>query len=758
VRRGVAITLVLAGLCAPGAAAAARAKDGPAPCSSGDPPHPYHGRCATYSGLNTWYGSHGLGFPSPLGWGLCAVRAGSGGDYPSPSYAYTLTSAPSGSDTSKMNALGWALSDAHRQGWWEWGHSGSFSAIDVAVAAKLYYDHLVWGEKLPSLDAATTHALNALQALEETATGMTGPPIVTLALNGGGTTIETTGAINVAIAAPGSGKGIPGQVVTLTLSGATFNANHSTSANVMTNSAGFASAGFTTDSLNPSKVTATSTVTLAQPGLLFYGPTRIILNAQTITGPHAPVSHKSTLTLTATGAPRGRVQVHKAGDDEPYLPVAGAVFQVIDGAGDVMDTLVTDASGLTQVSGPLLTGTYTVHEEAPPPGYAAGSDVTATVSANATTLVEVGPSDGDLAIRGSVTVTKLDAETATPLSGAVFSVTYDPSDHLRADGPTTTCTTGTDGTCTFEDLLPGHYEFDEISPPANYLPLDPDQWLYVGPGEQLGLTFHDAPKLVELGAFKFNAGNGRAIPGAVYDLYVVDPGPPTAPPTPPPDAVGFAGLTFEDRRTTDDNGQLTFVVRAGFSWCLRELYVPPGYVVDPALHCTNTISRTNLHVVNLPEATSTVRLAVHKFTAGSMAAGIPFAYYALFVRDPFPVGYAPPPVPSHLTVPPASTLWAIGYTDEAGRLVFTVPSGHEWCVREETAPAGFVLDPGLHCTGVLDADAATAPTTVAVAELAYTGAPGYLAVVSVALLAAGLALVRVGRRARRLGHYRDEDH
>src|ERR1700722_13127850 len=79
--------------------------DGPAPCSVGGPPFPFHGFCATYSGDNTWYGSYGPCFPTDEGWGFCADPPASGGDYPAPDYEYVPSSAPRGAMTGEDGAL-----------------------------------------------------------------------------------------------------------------------------------------------------------------------------------------------------------------------------------------------------------------------------------------------------------------------------------------------------------------------------------------------------------------------------------------------------------------------------------------------------------------------------------------------------------------------------------------------------------------------------------------------------------------------------
>lgn len=706
--------------------------------------------CATYNGNNTYFGLHGLGFPSPLGWGLCAVRPAQGGGYPAPGYQYTLGSAPSGANLSRTNALGWAFSDAQRQGLWTKGQPGSFSVDQIAVAAKLLYDNVVWGTPLPTLDAATQRALTTLRGLMNAATGITNPPTLALSLQGGGTTLQTTGTLIATVTAPGVSGGLAGIPITLSASGATFDQNHLATITLTTNTSGRVSAPFTTTSNTPSTVTATANAVLALPGLLFYGPTIIVPSAQIIASPRAPLAASQRLTLTASGAPTGTVQVQKNGDDTAYFPVSDAVFQVLDSSSAVVATLVTDAQGLSPVSDPLPVGTYTLHELTPPAGYAPAGDQTFSIVANTLTALTVTPAEGDAIRRANVTIEKLDALSHTDLAGAVYSITFDPTNTHQDNGATLTCTTDATGRCGWSDLLPGNYLLREVTPPPNYQPNNVARWIYVGPDEVHTYNYLDTPQFVTLSARKFNAETDQVIAHATYDLYVEDPAPPGPLPTPPADTEHFSDLTFMERGTTDESGHLTFTVRAGYAWCLLEVSVPEPYVIDPALHCTGVLNANARSApLALPEHPSLVALDVRKFNATDPNQGVPGAYYALFVRDPFPSGYEPSPAPTNIAVPPGTTLWAVDATNAKGLLRFSVPSGSSWCVRELTAPADYHLDPALHCTGVLTSSTPAAQLSVAVPELAFTGLPLTPVVLAVVFLAAGAICVAVGSRSRR---------
>ncbi|MEI6454592.1 MAG: hypothetical protein WCO31_08375, partial [Actinomycetes bacterium] len=70
--------------------------------------------------------------------------------------------------------------------------------------------------------------------------------------------------------------------------------------------------------------------------------------------------------------------------------------------------------------------------------------------------------------------------------------------------------------------------------------------------------------------------------------------------------------------------------------------------------------------------------------------------------------------------------WGEGTTSASGTLSFSVPAGHAWCFKEISAPADYLLDPGLHCTSLVDkSNAPLAALAIPEVEgLAVTG--GYL--------------------------------
>jgi hypothetical protein len=736
-------------LSAPALALAPRA-DGITTCTAGPAPFAWHGTCATYNGNNTYFGLHGLGFPTPLGFGLCAVRPASGGSYPAPGYKYAAGSAPAGANLTRSNALGWAFSEAQRLGYWQAGVPGVATANQVGAGAKLLYDNVVWGTAIPVLDTGTRAALTTLQNLVTSVGAISGTPSLSLSLDGGGNSVATAGVVTLALSAPGSLLPLALHSITLSAKGATFSASGLSTLTLITNGAGVATAAFNATSLTASSISITAQTQQAEPGLLFYGPTAIILNAQILATPRAPISQTRTLFLSTTGLATGTVQVHKTGDDPTYLPLSDGVFNLYDNNQVLVDTLTTDGNGLSNISLPLPVGDYLLREHVAPIGYASSPDINVHVAANALSTVDVGPAQGDRALRGGLSILKRDAPTQQFLAGASFHLTYDSTHSGVADVDVGQCVTNSLGHCQWNDLLPGWYEVTEASPPANYAPSGLRAWIYVEGGVTYQAQYTNSPLYVTLSARKFNALiAGTAIANATYDLYAATPFPPDPAVTPPVDAESYAGLRFMERGTTDAQGHLSFSLRAGYAWCLHEVSAPPAYIIDPALHCTGILTTTARSALALPEIPSLVQLRIHKFNAVAANQGVPNAYYALFVRDPFPSGFAAPPNPSNVLVPEGMTMWAIAKSDVGGHLNFTIPAGHSWCVRELEAPADYVLDPGLHCTGILTHSSRAADLQLAVPEvLALTGLSSALPLAATLLTALGLSLMTLARRRR----------
>ncbi len=720
----VALAILLVPLGSESPASAAQLRNGPAACSSGNPPSPYKGYCGTYGGKNTWYGTYGLGFPGTLGWVLCANTPSNAGAYPSPSYAYTATTAPAAIRTSGNVALGFALSEAAARGWVTGGNPGQFSANELGAAMRILSTEQWWSTPTVTMEPGLTRAYNALRALLSAATDSTATPTVSITVSGGDTTFTTSTALTGRLTFPGSGRPLAGTTVKWTVSGATFSsAGGPTTLSTATDAAGRTTVTVVNTGASVHPITISAVATVGQRNITFLRPTIYVPSAQIVGA--APGATRIARSLSVnSGVPTGTISLEKQGDAGPYLDLSGAEFDVIDGAGQVVDTLTTSSLGLAGPTEDLPIGTYTVRETTPPWGYVPAPDQTVTVTAGATTLVSLTGALIEQSTRAELGITKIDATTKRPLVGATFHLERDPLHTGNFSEDIGTCTTVLDGTCPLSgatSLLAGDYRLTETAaPPGYHLPEDPIVYVTLIPGEVRMVTFADDAILVALPIDKRNASQpGVGVPGAVYDLYAVDPGPLGGPlESPPSDATSLAGATWYARATTAHDGTLVFLVPVGVTWCVVEHSSPPGFLLDPAVRCTGgPLTKTSAPIV-IDESEHLVTLSVEKYNSDSPGTGVPGAVYDLFVEGAIPAGYAPPPVPTVVEVPAGYHYFGAGITDQGGALHFRVPSGQMWCVRERTAPPNYVLDHALRCTSQpLIIDPGPTAVTLAVPEI-----------------------------------------
>ena len=127
----------------------------------------------------------------------------------------------------------------------------------------------------------------------------------------------------------------------------------------------------------------------------------------------------------------------------------------------------------------------------------------------------IAPEKVNLSNCGSVKIIKTD-DAGAPLAGAVFELYNDnaPTGGTRGDEDTATgqaCTTGTDGTCTIDDVVQGEYWVVETTTPAGHDPAA-DQHVTVTPSTTpVELTFVD-PR--QRGAIKVTKLRKHAADGA----------------------------------------------------------------------------------------------------------------------------------------------------------------------------------------------------------------------------------------------------
>lgn len=291
----------------------------------------------------------------------------------------------------------------------------------------------------------------------------------------------------------------------------------------------------------------------------------------------------------------GTISIAKSVPDAAYYGPGGAVFQIKDGFGNVLDTLVTDANGN---AGPSITLTttatgvqYDVDETVAPPGYGLAPDEVVTVLPFQNTVASFTGAYEEPALASQLGAEKIDATTGDPLAGATFDFTFDTTNNGIYNQTLGSCTTPASGTCqpptenTTGGWLAGWYRVTETSAPPGYW-LDPAtavQTVYLSPGASTvaSVTFADQ----YLGSLSLTkSGNDAAywpVTGAVFTVT-----------GPAPSTTTVGTLTVGPTGTTNT---LTGLVPGTYG--LAETTVPAGYtsvapftVVVTAGHATTTTS------------------------------------------------------------------------------------------------------------------------------------------------------------------------
>ena len=171
------------------------------------------------------------------------------------------------------------------------------------------------------------------------------------------------------------------------------------------------------------------------------------------------VKRKQTSTVNATNTKvKGVLQITKL-EKKSKLPIAGAVFEVYDKDGNVVDKITTDASGIG-TSKELPKGTYTYKEISVPDGYIMDTEtrefsVTETVNAIRETIYNEK-------IVGQLRLIKIGNDGERPLEGAEFEI-YDKDKKVVGK-----LVTDKDGKAISEELGKGTYTYKETKAPYGY--------------------------------------------------------------------------------------------------------------------------------------------------------------------------------------------------------------------------------------------------------------------------------------------------
>ena len=247
----------------------------------------------------------------------------------------------------------------------------------------------------------------------------------------------------------------------------------------------------------------------------------------------------------------GKINILKVDSADENIKLPGAVFEVKDSQGTVVDTITTDENGVG-TSKELPYGSYTVAEVSAPSGYElSGESKNVTIDSNGQ-IIELTFKNSKLL--GSIAIEKVDSEDSEiKLKGAEFKV-------LNSDGEEVgNIVTGEDGKGSLGSLPYGEYTVIETKAPDGYeLSLD----LVVVEVNSKAVVYKTITNTKILGKINIlkvdSADENIKLPGAVFEVK---------------DSQG----TVVDTITTDENGVGTSKELPYGSYTVAEVSAPSGY-------------------------------------------------------------------------------------------------------------------------------------------------------------------------------------
>ena len=249
---------------------------------------------------------------------------------------------------------------------------------------------------------------------------------------------------------------------------------------------------------------------------------------------------KGSLTINKTDADTGKV-------------LAGVTYRLYDSAGNKIADAITGADGKAVFSD-LPLGSYSYQEIGAPSGYVV-DDTKYQITITSTTLNITATRTNALG-KASVEISKVDADSNTPLQGAGFRL-YDASESQVAEGYT-----DANGKLTFTGLKLGSYTCKEFQAPAGYELDDTVFPIVLNQNEQI-LKVTRENKLItgSIEILKVDADTKQPLAGVVYRLFDAD------------------GNKITDG-TTDANGKVTFDNLKPGKYSYQEISTVDGYQLD----------------------------------------------------------------------------------------------------------------------------------------------------------------------------------
>ena len=249
---------------------------------------------------------------------------------------------------------------------------------------------------------------------------------------------------------------------------------------------------------------------------------------------------KGSLTINKTDADTGKA-------------LAGVTYRLYDSAGNKIADVTTGADGKAVFSD-LALGSYTYQEISAPSGYVV-DNTKYPITITSTTLNITATRTNALG-KASVEISKVDADSNTPLQGAGFRL-YDASGSQVSEGYT-----DANGKLTFIGLKLGSYTCKEFRAPAGY-ELDDTAFSVAlnQNGQTLKVTRENKLITGSIEILKVDADTKQPLAGVVYRLFDAD------------------GNKIADG-TTDTNGKVTFDNLKPGSYSYQEISTVAGYQLD----------------------------------------------------------------------------------------------------------------------------------------------------------------------------------
>ena len=239
-------------------------------------------------------------------------------------------------------------------------------------------------------------------------------------------------------------------------------------------------------------------------------------------------------------------------DSQTKQPLAGVQFKIWRDS-VLLGDYTTDENGkITIEKAPA--GTYKVQEVATLKEYILNDkpyEIEHTTDKDTSVTVENTKKPG-------LSITKIDAETKKPLSGAVFKLTRANGDVIRED-----ITTGEDGTAFVEGLDAADYIVTEITAPGGYILDKNPRTISLEQGKTYTLTIENTKKpglLIK----KVDAQTSKPLAGASFKVTRGD------------------GSVVRENVVSDADGIVHLAELDTGTYIITETIAPSGYVIDEA--------------------------------------------------------------------------------------------------------------------------------------------------------------------------------